>query len=271
MPHPPIIVPEVGRGREREAAATLEGVEQLTKRLADKRPDCLFFLSPHQPYAVGALFVNGAACLKGTLAHFGVSPSSAPAVSFEITSCGAETPAGKTLVDHLTQKGFAVRVGEAPNLTQDQGTLVPLYFLRNAWKNASSGEIPPVFLVSPIGLDPLSAFKLGQALASFEDGSAWGLLASGDLSHRLTRDAPAGYSSVGGKFDAAVVEALSSTDPRPLLEFSPDEAEAAGECGLRSVMTLLGLCRALGKTIDVLSYEGPFGVGYCNAISEFHR
>jgi aromatic ring-opening dioxygenase LigB subunit len=264
MPHPPIIVPEVGRGREQVAAATLEGVAQLMKKLAERRPDRLLLLSPHQPYSMGALFVNGAACPKGTLAAFGVPPADVTAVSFDL-----KTPAEKELLDHLTQKGRKVRVGEASDLTRDQGALVPLYFLRNAWSALSSEGLPPVLLASPIGLDPLSAFELGEALASFNDGSAWGLLASGDLSHRLTRDSPSGYSSAGRKFDDAVVEALSSTDPQPLLSFSPEEAESAGECGLRSVMAMLGLCRGLGKTIDVLSYEGPFGVGYCNAISVF--
>ncbi|MDR1622411.1 MAG: hypothetical protein LBS00_08565 [Synergistaceae bacterium] len=264
MPHPPIIVPEVGRGREREAAATLEGVGQLMKKLAGRRPDRLFFLSPHQPYSMRALFMNGAERLSGTLASFGVPPSEAPAVSFDL-----EAHSGGELAAHLTQKGFAVQVDAASNLTRDQGTLVPLYFLRNAWSADFPFPLPPVLLASPIGLDPMTAFKLGEALSSFDDGGTWGLLASGDLSHRLTRDAPSGYSPAGKKFDESVVKALSSTDPGPLLNLSPKEVEAAGECGLRSVMALLGLCREAGKTIDVLSYEGPFGVGYCNAISEF--
>jgi aromatic ring-opening dioxygenase LigB subunit len=234
------------------------------EKLAGKRPDRLLLLSPHQPYAIGALYVNGAANPRGTFAPFG-----APSVSFDL-----KTPAGKELLDHLARKGQRARVGESANLTRDQGTLVPLYFLRNAWSAVSSeefpsGGLPPVLLASPIGLDPTTALELGEALASFDDGLAWGLLASGDLSHRLTRDAPSGYSPAGKKFDEAIVEALSSTAPQPLLSLSPEEMEAAGECGLRSVMTLLGLCRGLGKRIQVLSYEGPFGVGYCNAVSEF--
>jgi aromatic ring-opening dioxygenase LigB subunit len=266
MPHPPIIVPDVGRGREREAKVTLEGAEEVMKRLADRKPDCLLLLSPHQPYAPGALFVNGSPRPGGSLGPFG-----APRVAFNL-----ETPSEKRklLAKYLLEKGFAVREGSASDLTRDQGTLVPLYFLSRAW-----GEtLPPVLLVSPIGLTPLSALKMGQALTSFDDSlsrlhgsQSWGLLASGDLSHRLTPDAPSGYSPLGKKFDAAVTQALSTVDPQPLLELSPEELDAAGECGLRSVMVLLGLCGALGKSIDVLSYEGPFGVGYCNAISEFQE
>jgi aromatic ring-opening dioxygenase LigB subunit len=257
MPHPPIVVPEVGRGREREAAGTLSGIERLMERLADRRPDCLLLLSPHQPYTLGGVFVNGASRLRGSLAPFGASSA-----AFDLTPA----PKLRRLVDHLTAKGFAVRVGESPDLTRDQGTLVPLYFLQNTWRKSAS-ELPPVVLASPIGIDPASALKLGETLASFDDDAKWGLLASGDLSHRLTPDAPSGYSPAGAKFDAAVVAALSSADPQGLLDLSPRELENAGECGLRSVMAMLGLCGALGKTIEVFSYEGPFGVGYCNAYS----
>lgn len=255
MPHPPIIVPEVGRGRDREAAVTLSGVERLMERLADRMPDVMLLLSPHQPYAHGAFFVNGATRLSGSLAPFG-----APEVAFTQATPPERV---KALADHLTGKGFAVRTGpEKPaDLTRDQGSLVPLYFLKRVWK-----ALPPVVFASPIGLDPDAAHRLGEALASLDDGCSWGLLASGDLSHRLTPDAPAGYSPAGKKFDAAVVEALSTTDPRPLLEFPPAAMEDAGECGLRSVLAMLGLCETLGGKIEVLSYEGPFGVGYCNAV-----
>jgi aromatic ring-opening dioxygenase LigB subunit len=217
-------------------------------------------LSPHQPWTPGALFVNGEPHPGGSLALFG-----APSVAF-----GLDTPMEKLkiLTGHLTANGAVVRIGTGkPDLTRDQGSLVPLYFLERAW-NTRRG-LPPVILASPIGLDPESALNLGKVLASFGDEAAWALLASGDLSHRLTRSAPSGYSPAGKKFDAAVVAALSSADPRPLLDLTPEETEDAGECGLRSVMEMLGLCRELKSgaknAIEVLSREGPFGVGYCNA------
>ncbi|MDR1048712.1 MAG: hypothetical protein LBL51_03060 [Synergistaceae bacterium] len=254
-PHPPVLVPEVGHGREKEAAATLAGLSRLTEKL--RRPDFLLLLSPHQPYAAGALLVNAAPRLSGSFAPFG-----APSVAL-----APAPPPGErisTLLTHLASKNVPVLTAASPDLTRDQGTLVPLFFLRRAW---GEENLPPVLAASPIGLDLHAAFRLGQALASFEDRAEWALLASGDLSHRLTPDAPAGYSPAGKKFDAAVVEALSSRDPASLLRLPSREIEDAGECGLRSVLAMLGLCGALGKPVEVLSYEGPFGVGYCNAFS----
>ncbi|MCL2010161.1 MAG: hypothetical protein FWG71_06395 [Synergistaceae bacterium] len=255
-PHPPVIVPEVGREREREAAVTVSGIERLAGLISDRRPEYLLILSPHQQYAPAFLSLNGAPRFKGSFAPFG-----APSVSFEL-GASAKLP---SLAKYLTSAGIAVRE-ENPDPYLDHGALVPLYFMRKAWRKLGMG-LPDIVLASPIGLGPEKSLKFGEALASFDDGTSWGLLASGDLSHRLTPDAPAGYSPAGKKFDAAVVAALSSANPEGLLALAPKEREEAGECGLCSVMAMLGLCRALDRVIEVISYEGPFGVGYCNALA----
>ncbi len=70
----------------------------------------------------------------------------------------------------------------------------------------------------------------------------WALLASGDLSHLLTRNAPAGYEpECAPKFETAIEEALKNNSPKPVYELGERIIERAGECGLRSVMAMLGL------------------------------
>lgn len=257
MPHPPVIVPEVGRGDESGAEATVKGCEALAGML--RMPDVLLVLSPHQPYAAGALRVNSSEEMRGSFAHFG-----APDVSFTLHSDTEELPA---LTSFLASRGIVSRTGASPDITSDQGTTVPLYFLRKAW-----GGLPKVIVASPIGLSPREAFEAGRALAGFDDGGkSRALLASGDLSHRLFPGAPAGFAPEGAVFDSAVEEALRTCSPDPLLSLSDETAEAAGECGFRSVMFMLGLAGALGADIEVLSHEGPFGVGYCSAVSVFAR
>jgi AmmeMemoRadiSam system protein A len=258
MPHPPIILPEVGRGREKDAAATLAGLEKLLSLLqnavAGAMPDCLLALSPHQPHVPGALFLNAAAHMSGSFAPFG-APNATLALE------GAPDALAR-LAAHLKLHDIPNISGQMEDITRDHGSLVPLMVLSRRFD-----KLPPVILASPIGLTPQEALKLGQALATFQDDRNWALLASGDLSHRLTPDAPAGFNQAGKPFDEAVVQALRTGDPGLLGGLSDQIVSGAGECGLRSVMTLLGL---VGGPLEVLSYEGPFGVGYCTAFKELH-
>jgi len=250
MPHPPIIVPEVGRGREAEAAPTLEGTRKLLEKLSalpgGGRPEALLVLSPHQPYVEGGLFLNTARELSGNLGRFG-----AAGVSFDLKTSDRIAD----LAQHIAAAGLPTASGEVGNLTPDHGSQVPLYFLRRIFR-----DLPPVILANPIGLTPAQALKLGRTLASFSDSQSWALLASGDLSHRLTREAPAGYSPEGKLFDHEVMTALAEGGPNGLLTaWPPARLAQAGECGFRSALTMMGLA---GGPVEVLSYEGPFGVGY---------
>ena len=253
MPHPPIIVPGVGGGREREASVTLKGVSAVMDRIRGRVPHRILLLSPHQAYAFGAFAVNASGLVKGGLSAFGTAEA-----NFELripVSCVDQ------LTEYLGSKDIPTGITESGDLSRDQGSCVPLHFLRKCY-----GELPEVILSSPIGLDREMSVKLGEALASFDDGKKWGLLASGDLSHRLKPGAPAGYSPAGEIFDKAAVEALEKTDPAPLMNLSANSIEEAGECGLRSALAMIGLVSKLGGSIEALSYEGPFGVGYCNAV-----
>ena len=143
----------------------------------------------------------------------------------------------------------------------DHATIVPLHFL------ALSPEVRLVVL----SLSYLSAEhhrRLGAIVASCAEelGRRVAFVASGDLSHRLTRDAPAGYSSRGADLDAAIVDGVRRGALNALSQLDPVLVEAGGECGLRSILALGGFCGADPLPTRVLSYEGPWGVGYLTAL-----
>ncbi len=89
------------------------------------------------------------------------------------------------------------------------------------------------------------------------------IVASGDLSHCLKADGPYGFHPDGPKFDKALIEALKKKDIEKILKLDNIYPDAA-ECGLRSFCFLLGIFEASGLDWrpEILSYEGPFGVGY---------
>jgi MEMO1 family protein len=88
------------------------------------------------------------------------------------------------------------------------------------------------------------------------------VVASGDLSHVLKADGPYGYQAEGPVLDKLIVEAVRRGDAQALLGIDPAVLDKGAECGLRSILFLLGALDGLEATPEVLSYEGPFGVGY---------
>lgn len=253
MPHPPVMIAQVGQGRERAAALTLEGVRKLQDSLRKPpgggAPKGLMILSPHQPYVRGGLYLNSADVLSGDLRRFG-----APQIAFRLE----RHQAWESVYSHLRSAGLDTGVAPAPDLGPDHGSLVPLHFLAQVF------DIPEVVIANPVGMSLKEAWQLGKALAGFGHDEPWALLASGDLSHRLTQEAPAGYDPEGRLFDHDLVAALEDGTVDNLLTAWPSERlSRAGECGCRSALALLGLA---GGPVEVFSYEGPFGVGYANAL-----
>jgi len=89
------------------------------------------------------------------------------------------------------------------------------------------------------------------------------LIASGDLSHCLKKEGPYGFHPDGPKFDRTLIDALEKKDIETILKLD-DLYPNASECGLRSFCFMLGILEEarINWQVEVLSYEGPFGVGY---------
>src|SRR5207302_6418591 len=165
-----------------------------------------------------------------------------------------DTALASSLVLDGQRAGFSLIWAEEGDL--DHGVIVPLHSLPRTMAGKHC-----VFL-------GVSAW----ALPRFVDFGAWLhnrlrdrsaiVIASGDLSHRLTPDAPYGFRPEGTVFDRQVIDALRGHDWERIEGIDPELVEQAGECGLRPLAILLGAARAAGLSSRVLSYEGPFGVGY---------
>jgi AmmeMemoRadiSam system protein B len=140
----------------------------------------------------------------------------------------------------------------------DHGCGVPLYLLT---KNIPKLKIIPLYY-SNLTLE--AHFNFGKLMQREiqvnKDRIA--VVASGDLSHRLSKNAPAGYSPKGSKFDNKLIELLQNKKTQSILGMNEKLINEAGECGLRSIIILLGIMNGIEYKPEKLSYEGPFGVGY---------
>lgn len=254
-PHPPIMVAEVG-GRDADvtekSATALRQVKAMIERF---EPDTIIVMSPHAPAAQDAFVVDTTPRLSGSLAQF-----HAPQVRID-----AETDIvfAEALLAAATEMGIPVASRhDHPSLSPgvlDHGVLVPMSFLE------PDAGVPHVIL--SLSWLPLALHRrLGSAVAAVAEAQHKRIVfvASGDCSHRLTPSAPAGFSPRAADFDAMLVEAVRNQHLDDLVTTDLDWAEAAGECGLRSFVTLSGAIP--GAASRLLAYEGPWGVGYLTAV-----
>ena len=47
VPHPPILVPEIGKGEEAKCSKTLEAYRKVTKQIFDSQIEVVVIISPH--------------------------------------------------------------------------------------------------------------------------------------------------------------------------------------------------------------------------------
>ncbi len=48
VPHPPLIIPEIGRGEERKIQDTVDAYREIAGRIAALKPETIVLISPHQ-------------------------------------------------------------------------------------------------------------------------------------------------------------------------------------------------------------------------------
>ncbi len=257
-PHPAIIVPEVGGDRLAEAEATVQAMRAVQAKAAALAPETIVLLSPHAPIFARQMGISMASSYAGSLAFFG-------AADVTVTAHGDQDLA-EAIVDKAAEKGVhsAITASHGDVVELDHGSVVPLVYLMGSLQQ-------PCRLVllafSQLSREEHVLFGRAVGEAVLEAPRRVLYVASGDMSHRLMPGAPVGYDPRGARFDGAVVDAFNAADWEALLHIDPGLTAAAGECGYRSLAVLAGVVAAaeaagLRTANRVLSYEGPFGVGY---------
>lgn len=252
VPHPPIILPEVGRGEERKIAATTAAYEAVMKQAAEFQPDTLIITSPH-----AEMYMDYFHIAPGSRAQGNFAPFQAPQVEIPVQY---DQDLASLIANEAKKANIPAGFAGEQNPALDHGTLIPLYFYRKF------GSLEKVRIVR-IGLSGLSSsmhYGFGQCIQDAVEklGRRAVFIASGDLSHKLKEDGPYGYVPEGPVFDRQCTEALGQGDFFRLLTLDHSLCTRAAECGLRSFWIMAGAWDGTAVRSRLLSYEGPFGVGY---------
>jgi AmmeMemoRadiSam system protein A len=255
-PHPPIMVREVGGADSEATRASEDALRALRILLADYGPQTLVVVSPHAPGFWDAFTVTTGPRLRGDLGQFRAADvfrdgPGDPELAREILSQAESMDLSIVAAEAQTD-------GDGADL--DHGVLVPLHFL-----DPESEYALVVLSFAGVSAEDHAAFGRAVSRAAKALGRRVAFIASGDMSHRLIPGAPAGFSPTAHLFDERVASLLARGDFVGVAALDPALREAAGECGWRSLLILGGFLEGSGVGSRVLSYEGPWGVGYLTA------
>ncbi len=255
VPHPPLIIPEVGKGDEKKVIDTINSYQEVARRIAALEPDTIIITSPHTIMYSDYFHISPGKTAKGDFGRFG-----AKKVSFQAEY---DEEFIEALEAEAERKGIEAGTLGEKDASLDHGTMVPLYFINEYCKK---------YKLVRIGLSGLSLpdhYRFGRCITSTAERLNRNIVfvASGDLSHKLKEDGPYGFSEEGIRFDQELTAAMREGNFLKFLEFAPDFCEAAAECGLKSFVIMAGALTGRKVTSELLSYEGTYGVGY--AVCEF--
>lgn len=251
MPHPPESIPGIGKEKDfKTIKKTLNSFEKLRLELEQVDPETIVIISPHAHMEQYSFVINSANELTGSFMKFGLNEVCNYANDIEI-------------VDKLAF-ACSLNVNDFPAYLRpdflDYGALIPLYHIIKNIK-------PKIVHLSFSLMNYKFHYRYGEIISKVinENGGRIAIIASADLSHRLTKNAPAGFSPKAKKFDRDMIHFLEANDVASIINFDQEVIAEVSECGMRSIIILLGILHDLPYKFELLSYESPLGIGYLTA------
>ena len=244
--HSPLLIPEIGKDNTLQLKKTVTAYDKLATALVQAQPDTIVIFSPHGLILPQAFVLNMSPQFLGKFEEFSDLHN-----KFEL--------AGDLGLAAKIKQGLEAKVDlqiiSEPNL--DYGSAVPLFLLT---KKLPQVKIIPIYNSQG---DLQSHYNFGQLLTRQLELSKKkiAVIASADLSHCLSEQAPGGYSPKAKKFDQKVVKAVTNNQLDELLALDQELLTEVNEAGVRTMAMLLGVLSTKNQTAKLLSYEAPFGVG----------
>ena len=250
VPHPPLIVPAVGRGGEAEIEETTKAYEKVAEEIAALKPETIIITSPHSIMYADYFHISPRDSAKGSFISFG-----APEVSFRETY---DTDLVEAICDLAAESDFPAGTMGERDRQLDHGTMVPLWFIEKKYRD---------FRLVRTGLSGLPLtdhYKFGQMIAKAieQTGRRTVIVASGDLSHKLQDYGPYGYAPEGPEYDKRIMDVMGRAAFGELLDFDETFCDKAAECGHRSFVIMAGAMDGRKVEAKVLSHQDVTGVGY---------
>jgi aromatic ring-opening dioxygenase LigB subunit len=251
VPSSPLLLPSINEAKMSEVTETREALEELAEELYATHPDTILLFSESKTMYPDAFSINVADPYLARLEEFGdlgYQKNYHPDFGFI-----------DRLQRHLRKTDLPVSLSTDNHLSAT--SVVPLDFL--------TAHLPAIRLVpvAPSDLDAKAHFNIGLAFKHLilESDRRIAVIATGDMSQALSKSAPAGLHKDGKVFDDTVLTMLKEHNASGILQIPESLIKNAHDTSHRQLCMLLGVLDGMYTTPSILSYDAPFGVGYCVA------
>ncbi len=253
-PHPPLLIPGIGKPNDLKLVdKTIKAMEALSHEISKENINTVIIISPHGIIYPDRINISYGGEFQGDFHNFGEN-----SIKFDYLS---DDVLAQKIISECDEEGILIN-RYTENDVLDHGVMVPMFYLREGLR-----ENVKILPINYSMLSSESHFSFGEIIGSICNSDEYkntniAIVASGDMSHRLFNDTSADFNEAGKKFDKKIAHDLKNNSVSEILEYDPNYLEIVGECGYRSVVILLGALSKMNYKPNILSYEGPFGVGY---------
>lgn len=250
VPHPPLIIPSVGRGGEKQVETTIRSYEHVADMIAELKPETIIISSPHSVMYADYFHISPGTEAKGSFSDFGASE-----VKFR-------EDYDSELVDRIatlaSSRNFPAGTLGERNRNLDHGTMVPLWFIEQKYKDFK------LVRTGLSGLDLIKHYEYGMMIKEAVDSLDRRVVfvGSGDLSHKLQPYGPYGFAPEGPEYDKRIMDVCGNARFGELFDFDENFCDKAAECGHRSFVIMAGTLDGTSVEATQYSHEDVTGVGY---------
>lgn len=249
-PHPPILIPTIGKEHINRLDNTKRAFDQLEQELYAAKPDVIVIISPHGELFQNSFTINLSDKFEANFEIFGDFMTR---LKFKgdtvLFTAGKELLAAKCPINIVSQAAL------------DHGISIPLFYLM---RHLTEVPIVPLYFSM---LDNQAHYEFGKATKDLilNTNQRVAVIASGDLSHCLSNDSPAPFHPDGKIFDEKIIKLIETSNYTELVNLDQQLVDNAQECGLKSILILAGILNDMTCQPKILCYEAPLGVGYLTA------
>ncbi|MHA1551659.1 MAG: hypothetical protein ACTSQC_06920 [Candidatus Heimdallarchaeaceae archaeon] len=249
------IYPDMGEEWERLSQAMVK----TSLDICNVDPDVIVIASPHNLRIVEHIGIITSEWCEGTLWNDDKSRSVTITSACDRSFGSAIYMKAKENNLPVVAVNYGAASGEYSNHKMDWGTMIPLWFIQEAYK-ANNKSPPLIVLITPsreIPWDDLVHFGEIISQVSDEYEKEVVFIASADHAHAHDKDGPYGYDTSAKEYDKLIAEWIRKNKMDKLVGLSKDFIESAKPDSVWQMLILLGIIKSKDLKNKDCVYECP--------------